>query len=550
MNWQTISQSVPAHKTTGQIKMKCPNCNHKRTDKNDKSLSVNLNEKSWFCHYCNDKGREQEAETIVPIVEPTPKPLQTTITEQANDLSLEAVKFLQSRGISETTARTLGLKEFRKEIHFNYYLDGQLVNIKYRKITEKKFRLKKGGTLVAYNIDSVEADKVCVVVEGEMDCLSVAEAGITNVISVPNGANGLEWVDNSYSKLKDVKRFIIAMDSDSKGSEYSDELSRRLGRHRCKRVEYPKDTKDFNEVLVEYGKEKIVEIIEKAISYPVEGVLTIDDWKHDLWRTFKEGQKGGDTVGLGELDKLLTFLPGQFTVVTGVPSSGKSEFLDQVLVNLAFKRGKVSRDWKFGIISFENQPCYIHIIKLMKKVLGKDFRQSTISSNELKSAALDIDERFKFFNVLENELTIDGILSKAKELVGMYGINGLVIDPYNYIEANMEHGMSETNYISEVLSKVVYFAREYQVHVFFVAHPTKIQTDPRTGNFVVPNLYSISGSANWYNKADNGMVVWRNFQTDEIEVHIKKVRFAWVGKVGHASYVYNKTTGQYIPVQL
>lgn len=546
MNWQTIEQSLPAHKTSGQVKIKCPSCNHKRTNKADKSLSVNVSEKSWFCHYCNEKGKHTEPNE--PTV--TPKPLQTIISEQANDLSLEALKFLQSRGISEATARKFKLKELRKEIHFNYFLDGEIVNIKYRKITEKKFRLKKGGTLLAYNIDSVEADKLCVVVEGEMDALSVSEAGIDNVISVPNGANGLEWVDNSYSKLKDVKRFIIAMDSDSKGSEYSDELSRRLGRHRCKRVEYPEDTKDFNEVLVNYGAKKILDIIAKAISYPIEGILTIDDWKHDLWRTFKQGQEGGDKVGLGDLDKLISFIPGQFTVVTGVPSSGKSEFLDQVLVNLAFKRGQVKKDWKFGVISFENQPCYIHIIKLMKKVIGKEFRDNIISESELKNAAMSIDDKFKFFNVLDNELTIDGILSKAKELVGMYGINGLVIDPYNYIETRMDSGMSETNYISEVLSKVVYFAREYQVHVFFVAHPTKIQTDPKTGNFVVPNLYSISGSANWYNKADNGMVVWRNFETDEIEVHIKKVRFAWVGKVGHARFAYNKTTGQYIPVTL
>lgn len=546
MNWQTIEQSLPAHKTSGQVKIKCPSCNHKRTNKADKSLSVNVSEKSWFCHYCNEKGKHNEPNE--PTV--TPKPLQTIISEQANDLSLEALKFLQSRGISEATARKFQLKELRKEIHFNYFLDGEIVNIKYRKITEKKFRLKKGGTLLAYNIDSVEADKLCVVVEGEMDALSVSEAGIDNVISVPNGANGLEWVDNSYSKLKDVKRFIIAMDSDSKGSEYSDELSRRLGRHRCKRVEYPEDTKDFNEVLVNYGAKKILDIVAKAISYPIEGILTIDDWKHDLWRTFKQGQEGGDKVGLGDLDKLISFIPGQFTVVTGVPSSGKSEFLDQVLVNLAFKRGQVKKDWKFGVISFENQPCYIHIIKLMKKVIGKEFRDNIISESELKNAAMSIDDKFKFFNVLDNELTIDGILSKAKELVGMYGINGLVIDPYNYIETRMDSGMSETNYISEVLSKVVYFAREYQVHVFFVAHPTKIQTDPKTGNFVVPNLYSISGSANWYNKADNGMVVWRNFETDEIEVHIKKVRFAWVGRVGHARFAYNKTTGQYIPVTL
>lgn len=542
MTWEIIEQTLPPNKQ-GQIKMKCPNCNHKRTDKQDKSLSVNIEDKSWFCHYCNESGRHQEQREII-------KPIQTTISEQANDLSIDALEFLNSRGISETTSHKFKLKELRKELHFNYFLDGELVNIKYRKLSEKAFRLKKGGLLVAYNIDSVKPNEVCVVTEGEMDALSVSEAGIDNVISVPNGANGLDWVDNSFTKLKDVKTFVIAMDSDTKGSEYSDELARRLGRHRCKRVEYPKDSKDFNEVLLNHGKEKIIEMISEAVSYPLEGVLTIDDWKHDLWRTFSKGQESGDKAGLGDLDSLISFVPGQLTVITGVPSSGKSEFLDQILVNLAFKRGQVQRDWRFGVLSFENQPVYIHIIKLMKKIVGKDFDSRRINKTEFKNAALQIDDKFKFFNLMENELTIDGILSKAKEVVGMYGINGLVIDPYNYIEANMKTGMSETNYISEVLSKVVYFAKEYQVHIFFVAHPTKIQTDPKTGNFVVPNLYSISGSANWYNKADNGMVVWRNFQTDEIQVHIKKVRFNWIGKVGHANFGYNKTTGQYVPVSI
>ena len=542
MTWEIIEPQLPTNRQ-GQIKIKCPNCNHKRTDKHDKSLSVNVEDKSWYCHYCNESGRHQEQREII-------RPIQTIISEQANDLSMEALEFLNSRGISETTSQKFKLKELRKELHFNYFLDGELVNIKYRKISEKAFRLKKGGLLVAYNIDSVKPNEVCVVTEGEMDALSVSEAGIDNVISVPNGANGLDWVDNSFAKLKHVKTFVIAMDSDTKGSEYSDELARRLGRHRCKRVEYPKDSKDFNEVLMNHGKDKIIDMIAEATSYPLEGVLTIDDWKHDLWRTFSRGQESGDKAGLGDLDSLISFVPGQLTVITGVPSSGKSEFLDQILVNLAFKRGQVQRDWRFGVLSFENQPVYIHIIKLMKKVLGKDFDARRINKTEFKNAALQIDDKFKFFNLMDNELTIDGILSKAKEVVGMYGINGLIIDPYNYIEANMKAGISETNYISEVLSKVVYFAREYQVHIFFVAHPTKIQTDPKTGNFVVPNLYSISGSANWYNKADNGMVVWRNFQTDEIQVHIKKVRFNWIGRVGHANFGYNRTTGQYVPISI
>jgi twinkle protein len=548
MKWEDIERELPNGKSSGQIKMLCPNCNHKRTDKHDKSLSVNVSEKTWYCHYCNEKGGAGEfsAGTIV-----TPKEIQTIITETANDLGLEAVKFLNSRGISEKTAEYFGIKEKRRELHFNYYLDGNIVNIKYRKIDEKKFRLSKGGTLIAYNIDSVVPNENCVIVEGEMDALAVHEAGVSGaIISVPNGANGLEWVDNSYSKLKSVKTFIIAMDSDKKGSEYSDELSRRLGKHRCKRVEYPKDTKDFNEVLLAYGKDKVVEIIDRANSYPLEGILTIDDWKHQLWSTFNKGQEKGDTIGMGKFDELLAFVPGQFTVVTGVPSSGKSEFLDQILVNLAFGRGEVKREWKFGMISFENQPVYYHIIKIMKKVLGKDFDPKSMSRTEFKNASLMIDEKFKFFNVIENDLTIDGIIDKAKELVGMFGINGLVIDPYNYIEATMDKGVTETNYISEVLSKIVYFAKEYQVHVFFVAHPTKILTDEKTGNFKVPNLYSISGSANWYNKADNGIVVWRDFNTNEIQVHIKKVRFAWMGKPGVAHFRYNTITGQYVPISI
>lgn len=543
MNWFDIEGQLPAHKTSGQVKVKCPNCIDRRTDKHDKSLSVNLNDKSWYCHYCNDKGRYQEEDT--PVI----APIQTTISEQANDLSLEAIDFLNARGISEETARKFQLKEYRKEIHFNYFLDGNLVNIKYRKITEKKFRLMKGGVLVAYNIDNINPEEYCVVVEGEMDALSVSEAGIENVISVPNGANGLEWVDNSFSKLKSVKTFVIAMDADMKGSNYSDELSRRLGRHRCKRVEYPKDTKDFNEVLVKYGKDKVKSIIDSAASYPLEGVLTIDDWKHDLWRIYRQGQEKGDTVGMGKFDSLLSFLPGQLTVVTGVPGSGKSEFIDQILVNLAFKRGKVARDWKFGILSWENQPVSTHVIKLMKKILGRDFDERSVSKTDLKNAALMIDEKFKFFSIVDG-MTIDYILDKAKEMVGMFGINSLLIDPYNYIESTMKSGMSETNYISELLSKVVYFAKEYQVHVFFVAHPTKITTDAKTGNFNVPTLYDIAGSSHWYNKADNGITVWRNFNTNEIQVHVKKVRFAWIGKQGYATFSYNQTTGQYFPITL
>lgn len=265
-----------------------------------------------------------------------------------------------------------------------------------------------------------------------------------------------------------------------------------------------------------------------------------DSWKINiLGREFKVNKLPGDKVGPFDFRELIAFQPGQVTTITGTPGSGKSEFVDQLMVWLVKIMG-----WKFGVCSFENQPVGFHVSKLTSKVSQKDMRN--IELEELGIVMDQIKDNFFFYDLRANTLTIDSILDKAKELVGRRGINGLVIDPYNYIEHKIPQGSTETNYISEVLTKVVAFAKSHQVHVFFVAHPRKMRKlEDGSGNYEVPNLYDISGSAHWFNKTDNGLTVWRDFNSTLVRVYTTKIRFEWNGKVGSCDFYYNKDKKTY-----
>jgi len=141
---------------------------------------------------------------------------------------------------------------------------------------------------------------------------------------------------------------------------------------------------------------------------------------------------------------------------------------------------------------------------------------------------------------------LDGILAKAKELVIRKGIKGLLIDPWNYIEHKGGKTQTETQYISECLTKIKAFCAIHQVHIFLVAHPLKM---PKiNGKYEVPTLYNISGSAHFNNKTDNGITVHRDFETNQVDIYIQKVRYSWLGKVGFCSFTYDTEKRQYVPM--
>lgn len=541
------------HGTTGNTKVMCPACTpHQRKpeNRNAKDLSVNIAEGVWNCHNCGWTGSLKEKSK-----KQYQKPPVVDVP-----MSDAAILWFKGRGINETTLKAFYITE-KKEwmpqvqgerncILFPYIKNGEWVNIKYRD-GQKNFKLTKDAELVVFNYDGIQGKKRVVITEGEIDAMSVYEAGFKDVCSVPNGATKgnqkLDYLDNSWYAFTDAEEIIIATDNDEAGSALKNELIRRLGRERCFTFEYPENCKDLNEVLQKHGGSGVFKCINSRQPLPVEGIHRLSDFREEMERIYEYGFPKGVKIGYPEFDECLNFSGGQLTTITGVPNSGKSAFLDQLLLRLADRH-----DWRIGVCSFENQPIPKHIANLSACFSGKTFHkrdgQERLSPDECAKVFNFLHDHFFWFKMKDEDLTCDGILARAKQLVKTHGIKALVIDPYNYMEHKKPAGMNETEYISMLLTSICNFAKDYDVHVFLVAHPTKIQKDPVTKDFYVPSLYDISGSAHFFNKTDNGITVYRSRATDLVTVYIQKVRFFFNGKLGNAEFNYNVYTGQYKPV--
>jgi twinkle protein len=108
--------------------------------------------------------------------------------------------------------------------------------------------------------------------------------------------------------------------------------------------------------------------------------------------------------------------------------------------------------------------------------------------------------------------------------------------------------MAETEWVSELLSRLRLFAQAHDIHIWFVAHPRKMQADAN-GDYPPPKGYDISGSAAWYAKADCGITVHRpdRIYGKTSEIHMWKCRHSWIGKEGVAELVFDRNTSQYLP---
>lgn len=563
---------IPYGKHSGKAKCFCPNCHDSRRDKKDKSLSVDIDKGVWNCHYCGFKGslhvpdRDESPEAKRRWMESQAwynpdrirrrqveyrKPEQRPHGEWS--MSEKALKWFASRCISSATLKEMNVTEGMEfmpqngkpsnTVQFNYYLNGELVNTKFR-TGDKKFKMVQGARLIPYNIDAVRGRKECIITEGEMDALSFYEVGRHDVVSVPNGANSnLEWLDDFMeSHFEDKETIYIASDSDTKGVLLRDELVRRFGADVCRVLEYGDGCKDANEHLQKYGRESLLKVIADAPEMKIDGVYRVRDFEDDLDVLFDNGWQKGFTIGHDNFDRLCSFETKRLLIVTGIPSSGKSEFIDEIAVRLNILYG-----WKFAYFSPENAPPAYHTAKLSEKLVGKRFGRATMMYGEYAEAKRYIDDNF-FFILPDDGYSLSNILVKARFLVRRKGIRAVVIDPYNRLEDESD-GRSETRYISKQLDDMTNFAQQNDVLLILMAHPTKMHRD-KEGNMEVPTLYDISGSANFYNKADFGIVVNRKRNEDCVEIKVSKVKFRHLGENGDALFKYNVNNGRYVPYEI
>lgn len=540
MTFEDYGIILPNGKSHGEITMLCPECSHTRKKKHDKCLSVNIDKQVWHCNHCGFKGYVKPDKNIV-----------YKIPEWKNNTELSdlTVKWFETRKISQGTLKrakvTDGMEwmpKAQKEIltiQFNYFRNGKLVNVKYRG-KDKDFKMYKDAELIFYNIDSVKDCQDVFVVEGEMDALSFLEAGVLNVISVPNGAtltnNNLTYITNSIELLQD-KRFILALDNDTAGRNLRQALVDRFGVENCLYLEF-EGCKDANEFLMKNDANSFRREILKVKEFPLEGSFTITDMQDEIYDLYVNGLDNGVNTHIPNFN--LRFVKGYITTITGIPSHGKSDFLDYICLSLHRQAG-----WKGAFYSPENKPTQLHFSKMARKILGKGwYGDDKMTWDEVAKVGTYLDREIWFIKP-EKDFTLDSILKSVKMLKNRYGLDYFVIDAWNKLEH--KYGESETKYIGESLDKIANFCEIENVHCFIVAHPTKMRKLKDSQVYEMPSLYDISGSANFYNKSDNGISVYRDFESGKTIIGVLKVKFSHWGEVGQSEYLYDIVSGRYYP---
>lgn len=549
---------------SGQIKTFCPFCREVRTNKRDRSLSINTQTLAYHCHYCDAKGylksrmgdmlaKEQRYFKPQPKRYVKPKPKDESKQEVFGESFLG---WFKERGISKETLLKARVtqelfphgKEKKGCVAFNYYFEDELINIKYR-TKDKQFAQVSGAKLIPYNVNSIAPEafkegeeKSVIITEGEMDALTYIECGYNHVVSVPSGATGnLDWLDDFIdSHFESLDVFYISVDNDQKGVEERQELIRRLGRDRCCIIDYPKPCKDINEVLLQYGKDAVRKCVENFTELKMEGVQELVDVESNLDFIFNNGLQKGATVGIPSLDKILSFKTGMLNVVTGVPSHGKTFMLNYLLVRL-----NLIHNWKMAFFSPEFYPVSTHIAQVIETFGGARF-----SAQNYNQSTYEVMKEYmckNFFWINPDDTDVQSVMDRAQYLIRKKGIKALVIDPFNALTDKTRKNQKQDEYISDFLQKLRWFARKFNVAVFLVIHPTKL-SKLENGLYPVCDLYNCKGASEIFDKADMGLTVWRNELEDYAELHVTKIKFRHLGEKGKASFKFNINNGRYVEI--
>lgn len=552
MDWHDLGIDVKG-KHAGSIKTKCPKCGPTSKHRNKTDLSVDLDRGLYNCHNdsCDFAGKIGGAPDWREW-KPTPiyvKPNVPTADTRAIRPNGEA--WLRNRGISIDVAERMHVYSDPKDtaLAFPYTRDGEIVHIKYRSITDKKFWSSKDSEPLFYNLDACTDTDAVVIVEGELDALALMTVGIPEVLSLPNGAPGpgqeadgkLACMGTAQGIFERARRIYIAVDDDAPGHTLAQELVRRIGPAKCYTVTWPEGCKDANDTLLAAGPEAVVDAVANARAVPITGLIYAEDVREEMWRNRLGRRRQGIEIGTWpRFSDLYRMGDAQLTIVTGTPSSGKSAFVQAMAVHIAAS----DPSWSFAFFTPEQSPPDDWYAQLVQTRLGK--RLDQVRREEYDTAVDWVDRHF----ILEapESPTLDTILDLASVCVLRHGVRAIVIDPYTEVETQRLPGVGESEHVGNNLARIRTFCQQRRVHGIVVAHPTK----PDRGADDKPvTPYDISGSANWFNKADMMLSVFRKDRTlpsSPVEVHVQKVRKVQYGRVGMAAFGFHQDSGRYYEI--
>lgn len=406
-----------------------------------------------------------------------------------------------------------------------------------------------------FGVEALTDDaKEIIIAHRETDAAILADCGFSNILALPpmsdddedqrRGDDKFSYLAPLADHFKRCQRVTLAFDDNPVGLALRTEIARRIGPGKCWVAKFARQT--LARTFSELGTDEVCADINQAPAMPIRGLYEVSDFEKELIAYFDGGMSAGVSTGWPNVDTLYTVVPGQLTVITGIPNSGKSEWVDALTLNLALTHG-----WRFAAFSPENGK-EAHATKLIEKrvELSADPKsKARMSLETFASGATWVRQHYYFIESTDVMPTLDWILERAADAALRYGIKGLIIDPWNRIEKKLAQGQNETDYVAAAIPRILRFLVNHGVHGWLVVHPKQQQPDHKTGKIRAPSLYDMAGSAHFVNMCDNGLVVHRSDSADDTtELHVNKIRFKHVGRRGLTKLSYNIATGRYTPL--
>jgi len=395
--------------------------------------------------------------------------------------------------------------------------NGKVVTTQYRALDAKEFRFATGSEVELWNCDVLKDTSLnhipLIICEGALDGLAVMQSGFQRVVAIPG------WSDANFNAVKyepfirheaAIKRagqIIVAQHNDNAGAA----MLKAIANFFCdakdiRYVRWQADANDANDQLKLGGERSVVLCINHAIAMdPPGGVISgfsdaPPEPERKIWK-----------MGHPDFDKLVACRSREVSLLTGIPSAGKTTFATFICHHLV----RVN-DLRIGMGLFETDTREV-LDQLMR--LHGVFPE-TLDADKRDKVLTFLNDHYRLFKMVDEEHETHGmgwLKQMVHRLCARDGCNMIVIDPWNELEHMLEPGETMTQYINLALKRLREWADKFDAHIMVIAHPKKVPDKH------IPKGYDVAESAAFFNKPGMG---WTISQNDDgiTELHLWKVR--------------------------
>lgn len=444
-----------------------------------------------------------------------------------------AIEFLASRGIGREVAERYRITcrtDNPGILVFPFYDEkGELRYIKYRNTKHRRGQgnkewCERGGRPILFGMDQCGGSGQLVITEGQIDSLTLAQCGIENAVSVPNGQNGFTWLDGCWDFVERFSEVVVFGDCEGGKITLLDTLQKRLSVPvKAVQVEDYLGEKDANDLYRRFGREAVLRAVNGARPVPLPYVKELADVEtvdiYSLPRIF---------TNIPEIDRVIGGLYfGQVILLTGKRGEGKSTVASQLILEAI--------EQNCPVFAYSGElPDYHFKRWLDLQCAGPDNVETRLNrwgdeSYYIADGVVDkINNWYRGRAYLYDNSAFDGdelesLLTTAEKAVKRYGVKLICID--NLMTA-MDVGRGEDLYRAQsaFVRELKRLAIRYNVVVLLVAHPRKT----RDGSFANDD---VSGSGDITNRVDVVMSYSRTTEGSEFDGKLLITKNRLTGKL-------------------